>query len=100
MRRWVLTHVLGLALLCSSAGQARAAAWLPLPTDKVAHFGVSYVMTDQLMRAGFRPEHALMLTLLVGLIKEAFDDHIDPGDLGANAAGSLAAAYLNVRWGW
>lgn len=100
MRRWMMTQALLLALLGGFAGPGDAAPWLPVPTDKAAHFGVSYVMTDQLVRAGFRPEHAVILTLLVGWMKEVFDDRIDPGDLGANAAGSLAAAYLNLRWAW
>ncbi|MEB3285841.1 MAG: hypothetical protein VKN33_11190 [Candidatus Sericytochromatia bacterium] len=99
MRRVLITGGLLITLLTQSP-QAQAAAWLPVPTDKAAHFGVSYVLTDQLMRMGLRPEHAIMVTLVLGWVKEITDDHIDAGDLGADAAGSLAAAYLNWQFNW
>jgi hypothetical protein len=70
---------------------------LPIPTDKVAHFGVCYVMTDQLMRLGARPEQAIGATLFVCWLKEVVDRQFDPYDLAADTAGSLAAAYLRVE---
>ena len=71
---------------------------LPAPTDKVAHFGVSYVVTDQLIRSGMTREQAVATTLFVGWVKEVVDDRVDPYDLAADAAGALAAAYVRVEW--
>ncbi|MFN3431204.1 MAG: hypothetical protein ACK46X_14780 [Candidatus Sericytochromatia bacterium] len=71
---------------------------LPIPVDKAAHFGVSYVVTDQLMRAGMRPEQAVGVTLFGGWLKEVLDRQFDPTDLAADAAGALAAAYLRVEF--
>ncbi len=73
---------------------------LPIETDKAAHFGVSYVITDQLMRAGLPPDQAMIATFFIGWFKEVADGRVDPGDLGADVAGSLAAAYLRVQLGW
>jgi hypothetical protein len=70
---------------------------IPIPTDKVAHFGVSYVMTDQLIRFGVRPEQAVGATLLAGWLKEVVDRQFDPYDFAADAAGALAAAYVRVE---
>ena len=75
-------------------------SWLPIPVDNAAHFGLSYVMTDQLMRSGLPPAEALAVSLFVGWFKEVADGRIDPLDLTADAAGSLAAAYLRVQLGW
>lgn len=82
------------------AGLARPALALDLPvaTDKAAHFGVSYVMTDQLMRAGLSPEQAVALCLTLGWLKEMLDARPDPGDMAADAAGALAAGYVRVEW--
>jgi hypothetical protein len=71
---------------------------LPVPTDKVAHFGVSYILTDQLIRMGARPEEAIGATLFVGWLKEVVDKPFDPYDLAADAAGSLMAAYVRVQF--
>ena len=71
---------------------------LPIPVDKAAHFGVSYVVTDQLMRAGMRPEQAVGVTLFGGWLKEVVDRQFDATDLAADAAGALAAAYLRVEF--
>lgn len=70
---------------------------LPVPVDKAAHFGVSYVVADQLMRAGMRPEHAVGVTVFGGWVKELLDRQFDAGDLAADAAGALAAAYIRVE---
>lgn len=70
--------------------------WTRVGVDRVAHFGLSYVITDQLMRAGLGPLPAIAATLLVGAAKELVDGKPDAFDFGADAAGSLAAAYLKV----
>lgn len=96
--RTLLTSLLFLMVL---AGPARAeTAWLPVPVDKAAHFGLSYVMTDQLLRAGLPPAEALAIAFFVGWFKEVADGRIDPGDLGADAAGCLAAAFVRVQFHW
>lgn len=85
-------------LLVASALPARA--WSPVPVDKVAHFGVSYVLTDQLLRANVPLEQAIVVTLLVGWLKEVTDGEIDAGDLAADLAGSLSAGFIRVRVAW
>lgn len=82
-----------------AAFQAPASALdLPVPVDKVAHFGVSYVVTDQLIRTGMPREQAVATMLFVGWLKEVVDDRVDPYDLAADAAGALTAAYVRVEW--
>lgn len=91
-----LATAIAVAALTVAPAMPAQALDLPIPTDKVAHFGVCYVMTDQLMRLGARPEQAIGATLLVGWLKEVVDRKFDPGDFAADTAGSLAAAYLRV----
>ena len=83
-------------MLVMTAEPARAFT-LPVPVDKAAHFGVSYVMTDQLIRLGATREQALAVTLVLGLFKEVTDRPFDPYDMAANVAGALAAAYLRYE---
>jgi hypothetical protein len=64
--------------------------------DKTAHFGVSYIISDQLHKAGYSPLESITASLLVGYVKELSDKTIDPYDLLADTAGSLAGVYL--RW--
>lgn len=97
MRRSVLA--LALFMICASPTGAHAFE-LPVEADKAAHFGLSYALTDQLMRAGLPADQAVIAILFVGWFKEVADGRVDPGDLGADAAGCLAAAYLRVRLGW
>lgn len=94
----VTRPLLTLALVAATAAPARA--WSPLPVDKAAHFGLSYVVMDQLMRAGVPVEQALVATMLVGWLKEVTDGEIDGGDLAADAAGCLAAGFLRVQFRW
>lgn len=91
-----VASAIALAALTLVPASPALALDLPIPTDKVAHFGVCYVMTDQLMRLGARPEQAIGATLLVGWLKEVVDRKFDPTDFAADTAGSLAAAYLRV----
>lgn len=89
---------LGAALLTGGLFATPAAAFdLGVPTDKAAHFGVSYVLTDQLVRLGLSREEALAATLAAGWLKEVTDPRPDPLDMAANLAGALAAAYLRVE---
>lgn len=62
------------------------------PADKAAHFGVSYVICDQLERnCGFNKFWAGFTTLAIGAAKEVWiDDHWDGGDFAADCAGVLA----------
>ncbi|MEB3328709.1 MAG: hypothetical protein VKQ33_05705 [Candidatus Sericytochromatia bacterium] len=89
-----------LITLALATGGRPALAVSPVPVDKVAHFGVSYVLTDQLQRAGVPPAQAIAVTLLIGWLKEVLDGQVDGGDLAADAAGSLAAAFLRLEVPW
>ena len=90
---WRRVLATSLALLVMTAAPARAFD-LPVPTDKVAHLSLSYLMCDQLIRLGAGREQALAITLALGLFKEVTDQPFDPLDMAANVAGALAAAYL------
>lgn len=88
-----------LALVLGLAWSTPAKALdLPVPVDKVAHFGVCYILTDQLVRAGMPREQAVVTTLFVGWLKEVVDNQVDPSDLAADAAGALVAGYVRVEW--
>lgn len=65
--------------------------------DRFAHFGISYVINDQLKRnAGFNDFWAGVTTLAIGAAKEKFiDDHWDNGDFAADCAGVL---FYQVRF--
>lgn len=61
------------------------------PTDKVAHFGVGYVISDQLAK------HTRMTFLervatvsLIAYVKEKTDSRFDNADFAATVAGALA----------
>lgn len=59
-------------------------------TDKVAHFGVGYIINDQLERhTKFTPLERFLTVAAIGYIKEATDDHFDKNDLLATCAGGL-----------
>jgi hypothetical protein len=95
------SRLLPLVVCLALASACRPAFALgPLPVDKVAHFGVSYVLTDQLQRAGVPPAQAIAVTLLIGWLKEVVDGRLDAGDLAADAAGSLSAAFLRLEVPW
>lgn len=89
---------LAAALAISLFAAPARAIELPIPVDKAAHFGLSYVITDQLMRAGMPPTQAAALTFGVGWLKEVTDPVLDPGDLLADGLGCLAAAYVHVTF--
>ena len=59
--------------------------------DRFAHFGVSYVICDQLQKnAGFNRFWASVTTLAIGAAKEGMiDDHWDSGDFAADCAGTF-----------
>lgn len=59
--------------------------------DRVAHAGVSYIISDQLHRScHFNRFWSAATTLAIGAAKEAWvDDHFDRGDFAADTAGVL-----------
>ncbi len=102
---------------------------LPLPcravdTDKVAHFGASYVGTallyglvKQMSLRGCRAQHPLpercfvsaesrvlmgltaaALVFVGGFIKEQYDPAVDRGDVLANGVGAAAATFSIVAF--
>lgn len=59
-------------------------------TDKVAHFGVGYIINDQLERhTKFTPLERLLTVTAIAYVKESTDDHFDRNDLLATMAGGL-----------
>ena len=67
-----------------------ASAFDHVETDKVAHAAVSYVICDQLKRAGMNDFWSAATTLAIGAAKEKWiDDHWDGGDFAADCAGVL-----------
>ena len=59
--------------------------------DRFAHFGVSYVICDQLHRnCGMNKFWSAVTTIAIGAAKEKWvDDHFDNGDFAADCAGTL-----------
>lgn len=66
-------------------------------TDRFAHFGVSYVINDQLQKnCHMKPFAAALTTIAIGAAKEQWiDDHFDRGDFAADCAGAL---FYEVRF--
>lgn len=60
-------------------------------TDKVAHAGVGYIITDQLERnAHFSKLEAFATVAALAYIKERYvDDHFDSGDITATLSGYM-----------
>lgn len=84
MKKLIAVVTAGLVLTLPLSAEAS------IPTDKAAHFGVSYVICDQLERnCGMNKFWAAFTTLAIGAAKEAFDDHWDSGDFAADCAGVL-----------
>jgi hypothetical protein len=64
--------------------------------DRVAHFGVSYIICDQLQAAGMNQFWATTTTIAIGAAKEKWvDNKWDGGDFAADCAGALMA---NIRF--
>ena len=65
---------------------------MKIETDKVAHFGVSFVLAysfDGLL------SDPIIIPFSIGLVKEAIDQQVDPMDLLSNAAG--IGTYLLLK---
>lgn len=61
-----------------------------LGVDRFAHAGCSYIIADQLHRAGMNKFWASATTLALGAVKEQWiDDHWDGHDFAADCAGVL-----------
>ena len=88
MKRLIAGLVAGLVLTLPLPCHASISDF---PADKAAHFGVSYVICDQLERnCGFNNFWAGFTALAIGAAKEAWiDDHWDGGDFAADCAGVL-----------
>jgi hypothetical protein len=66
--------------------------------DKVAHFGIGYIINDQLQRntkATFAER--LLVVTTIGALKEGTDSRFDWRDLGATVAGGLARE-IKLEW--
>ena len=84
---------LGVAALLAGGAPAQAnPAWADdIGVARFAHFGVSYVINNQLQRScHMSPFAATLTTIAIGAAKEQFvDDHFDRGDFAADCAGAL-----------
>ena len=78
-------------MLLSLNGVCSASDGNNIGVDRFAHFGIQYVICDQLHRnAGMNKFWAGVTTLAIGAAKEAFiDDHWDGGDFAADCAGAF-----------
>ena len=80
-----------LALPVTAQAQPLNDAVSDIGVDRFAHFGVSYVINNQLQRScHMSPFTATLTTIAIGAAKEQFvDDHFDKGDFAADCAGAL-----------
>lgn len=83
----VVTMVVG---MFSSTGSCQALQDR-IGVDKCAHFGISYVIEDQLKEhTKMTPLERVATTVAIGYCKERFiDDHFDNGDFIADFCGVL-----------
>lgn len=83
----------GIALLAwsaSASANAMTDVYQQVGVDRFAHAGCSYVIADQLHRAGMNRFWSGFTTLAIGAAKEQWlDDHFDKGDFAADCAGVL-----------
>lgn len=64
--------------------------------DKVAHFGVGYIIDDQLQQQSkMNREQRLVTVATIGVIKEVTDSRFDWRDLGATV---LGAVVKEIKW--
>jgi hypothetical protein len=92
-------ELIGAVLLVGCLWVTPAHAEMTPFADKAAHFGLSYVMTDQLVRVGAPTDWAILGVIGIGLTKEFLDSRrgtFDFGDLTADIAGALCAGYLRL----
>lgn len=89
MKKLLFALLLTACLLLPATTEARIQDDIGI--DKAAHFGLSYVISDQLQRnAGFNPFWGTLTTIAIGAAKEKLiDNHFDGGDFAADCAGAL-----------
>lgn len=67
--------------------------------DKVAHFGVGYIITDVSLSLGFSVPVSLGLGVLVGASKEVYDFYFGGNcealDFAATSFGSVVSLFVN-----
>lgn len=93
MRKTVIVVALLMTIFSAnvSAADAKEFTYGTIGVDRFAHVGCSYVIADQLHRAGMNKFWAGFTTLAIGAAKEQWlDDHFDKGDFAADCAGVLA----------
>lgn len=92
MKKIVAYIAAAIMLLAPTMGSAQAlnTAIDDIGVDRFAHAGCSYIIADQLRRAGMNRFWASATTLAIGAAKEQWlDDHFDRGDFAADCAGVL-----------
>ena len=84
----IMSVMLTAPTICSANGWHDAQD--SIGVDKFAHAACSYVICDQLQRAGMNRFWAGTTTIALGAAKERWiDDHWDSGDFAADCAGVL-----------
>jgi hypothetical protein len=87
---------LGLAAAAVTAAYVGSHNWSDMQNkvgvDRVAHFGVSYIICDQLQAAGMNKFWATTTTVAIGAAKEKWiDNKWDKGDFTADCLGAICA---------
>lgn len=63
-------------------------------TDKFAHFGVGYVVSNELQHAGMSKLEAVATVALIAYAKERWvDDTFNKNDIGATVLGGIIPLY-------
>lgn len=91
LKRIIISTILLISLCTSCFASSLHDIQDNIGTDKFAHAGVGYILTDQLERnANFSKLEAFATVAALAYIKEQYvDDHFDSGDITATLSGYM-----------
>lgn len=91
MKKVILLTIFIMSLCASCFANSLHDIQENIGTDKFAHAGVGYIITDQLERnANFSKLEAFATLAALAYIKERYvDDHFDSGDITATLSGYM-----------
>lgn len=91
LKRIIISTILLISLCTSCFASSIHDIQDNIGTDKFAHAGVGYILTDQLERnANFSKLEAFATVAALAYIKEQYvDDHFDSGDITATLSGYM-----------
>lgn len=91
LKRIIISTILLISLCTSCFASSIHDIQDNIGTDKFAHAGVGYILTDQLERnANFSKLEAFATVAALAYIKEQYvDDHFDSGDIRATLSGYM-----------